>query len=247
MLLTGCKEFLYDYNIYSDNDPGLYSIAMESVIGSENSWITEVLRVEEDVYGRVLFAFIGYFIYGTNSDQEYILAIVIAQKTDSEFAYYYDSINAIATYFDQSGERLTLNLLESYFDEDVIEELKAKNDWNNPINDKLLFKTEVTRKKICDVHPRELRPNEYLLVGDANYNFTQCYGNDRNGYTLVSVLTELTDDRTGPDAVYLMIVNKDHELISPSAVMRVTDIFDYEAIKQFKEANGWSFENQDGS
>jgi hypothetical protein len=242
-LIVSCR----DTDIYRGNDPELHSVALESIIGSRGYEMNEVLRVEEDAYGRVLFAFFGDYIYTKFSGQEDVLAIVIAQKTDGDFVYYYDSMNALAVVtIHQLYEGLTLNLIESYFDEEDFEELKEKNDWNKPINDKLLFRTEVSRKKTCDVHPRELRPYEYLLEGDANYNFTQCYGNDRNGYILVSVLTELTSDRTGPVAVYLMIINQDHELVSPDAVMRVTDIFDSEAIKRFKQENGWSFENQDG-
>ena len=105
----------------------------------------------------------------------------------------------------------------------------------------------MTRKKTCDIDRRELRPYEDLLVGNMSSGSVQCYGEDRNGYTLVSVKTLLTETYGGPFAIYLLIVNQDYELISPDAVMRVTDIFDMEAIKRFKEDNGWSFENQDGS
>lgn len=243
-LLVSCR----DTDIYRGNDPELHSVALESIVGSRSDWMNEVLRMEEDAYGRVLFAFFGANLYWTVNGQEDVLAIVIAQKTDSNFAYYYDSSNATSVIsIHNLDEELTLKLLESYFDEEDIEELKVKNDWNKPINDKLLFRTEVTRKKTCDVLARELRPNEYLIEGKPDYGFIQCYGKDRNGYKLVSILTELTDDRTGLDAVYLLIVNQSHELISPDAVMRITDIFDLEAIKRFKEENGWSFENQDGS
>jgi len=243
-LITSCRD-LY---LYQGNDPELYSIALESVIGSRSYVMNQVLRIEEDAYGRVLFAFFGENIYVMNNDQEAAIAIVIAQKTDSNFAHYYDSSNATSVIsIHNLDEELTLKLLESYFDEEDIEELKVKNDWNKPINDKLLFRTEVTRKKTCDVLARELRPNEYLIVGKPHYGFIQCYGEDRNGYTLVSVKTLLTETYGGPFAIYLLIVNQDHELISPDAVMRVTDIFDMEAIKRFKEVNGWSFENQDGS
>ncbi|MBV1709937.1 MAG: hypothetical protein KMY54_08750 [Erysipelothrix sp.] len=209
--------------------------------------MNQVLRIEEDAYGRVLFAFFGDFIYGVNSDQSDAIAIVIAQKTNSNFAYYYDSSNATAVISIHSlDEELTLKLLESYFDEEDIEELKAKNDWNKPINDKLLLRTEVTRKKTCNVNDRDLLPYKDLLGGNL-YHGIQCYGKDRNGYMLVSVKSELSNQSSRTFVIYLLIVNKDHELISPSAVMRVTDIFDYEAIKRFKEENGWSFENQDGS
>ena len=141
------SDYFHDFNVYYDNDPDLHSIALESIIGTYSYNMNEVLRIEEDAYGRVLFAFYGGNMFRTLNGQEDVLAIVIAQKTDSDFAYYYDSINASAIYVDWLNERLTLNLLESYFDEEEIEELKAKNDWNKPINDKLLFRTEVTRKK----------------------------------------------------------------------------------------------------
>jgi hypothetical protein len=236
----------YDSFIYRGNDPELHSVALESIIGSRSNGSNEIVRIEEDAYGRVLYAFFGEDIYWWFNDQEALLSIVIAQKVGSDFAYYYDSSNAIAVNVDQLNESLTLNLLESYFDEEEIEELKVKNDWNKPINEKLLFKTKVMRKKTCDVLVTEIRRYESLFEGVLHLNFIQCYGKDRNGYMLVSILTEIKDDSAGPVAVYLMIVNQEHELISPSAVMRVTNIFDMEAIKRFKEENGWSFENQDG-
>ena len=243
-LIASCRD-LY---LYQGNDPELYSVALESVIGSRSYVMNQVLRIEEDAYGRVLFAFFGDFIYGVNSDQSEAIAIVIAQKTDSNFAYYYDSSNATAVISIHSlDEELTLKLIESYFEEAEIENLKEKNDWNKPMNNKLLFRTEVTRKKTCEIDRRELRPYEDLLEGNMSSGSVQCYGEDRNGYTLVSVKTLLTETYGGPFAIYLLIVNQDHELISPDAVMRVTDIFDYEAIKRFKEENGWSFESQDGS
>ncbi len=240
-LIASCRD-LY---LYQGNNPELYSVALESVIGSRSYVMNQVLRIEEDTYGRVLFAFFGDFIYGENSDQSDAIAIVIAQKTDSNFAYYYDSSNSIAAISLHSlDEELTLKLIESYFDEEDIEELKVKNDWNKPMNNKLLFRTEVTRKKTCNVNDRDLLPYKDLLGGNL-YHGIQCYGKDRNGYMLVSVESELSNQSSRTFVIYLMIVNKDHELISPDAVMRVTDIFDMEAIKQFKEANGWSFENQD--
>ena len=242
-LIASCRD-LY---LYQGNDPELYSIALESVIGSRSYVMNQVLRIEEDAYGRVLFAFFGDFIYGENSDQSDAIAIVIAQKTDSNFAYYYDSSNSIAAISLHSlDEELTLKLIESYFDEEDIEELKVKNDWNKPMNNKLLFRTEVTRKKTCNVNDRDLLPYKDLLGGNL-YHGIQCYGKDRNGYMLVSVESELSNQSSRTFVIYLLIVNKDHELISFDAVMRVTDIFDMEAIKRFKEENGWSFENQDES
>lgn len=242
-LIASCRD-LY---LYQGNDPELYSVALESVIGSRSYVMNQVLRIEEDAYGRVLFAFFGDFIYGVNSDQSEAIAIVIAQKTDSNFAYYYDSSNATAVISIHSlDEELTLKLIESYFEEAEIENLKEKNDWNKPINDKLLFRTEVTRKKTCNVNDRDLLPYEDLLGGNL-YHGIQCYGKDRNGYMLVSVESELSNQSSRTFAIYLLIVNKDHELISSDAVMRVTDIFDLEAIKRFKQENGWSFEKQDGS
>ena len=240
-LIASCRD-LY---LYQGNDPELYSIALESVIGSRSYVMNQVLRIEEDTYGRVLFAFIGDNIYVMNSDQSEAIAIVIAQKTDSNFAYYYDSSNAIAAISIHSlDEELTLKHIESYFDEAEIENLKEKNDWNKPINDEHLFRTEVTRKKTCEIDRRELRPYEDLLEGNMSSGSVQCYGEDRNGYTLVSVETLLTESYGGPSAIYLLIVDQSHKLVSPNAVMRVADIFDMEAIKRFKEENGWSFEKQ---
>jgi len=237
------SDYFHDFNVYYDNDPDLHSIALESIIGTYSYNMNEVLRIEEDAYGRVLFAFYGGNMFRTLNGQEDVLAIVIAQKTDSDFAYYYDSINASAIYVDWLNERLTLNLLESYFDEEEIEELKAKNDWNKPINDKLLFRTEVTRKKTCNANDRDLLPYRDLLGGNL-YHGIQCYGKDRNGYMLVSVESELSNQSTRTFAIYLLIVNQNHELISPDAVMRVTDILDMDEIKRFKQENGWSFEKQ---
>lgn len=248
LLLNACvfdfSDYFHDFNVYYDNEPELHSIALESIIGTYSYNMNEVLRMEEDDYGRVMFAFYGGNMFLDSDPQIYVLSILIAQKTDGDFAYYYDSINAIAIYVDWLNEKLTLNHLESFFDEEEIEKLKAKNDWNKPINDKLLFRTEVTRKKTCNVHPKELRPYENFLEGDANYNFIQCYGKDRNGNKLVSVETLLTESYGGPYAIYLLIVDQSHKLVSPNAIMRVTDIFDMEAIKRFKQENGWSFEKQ---
>ena len=127
-LLVSCR----DTDIYNGKDPELHSVALESIVGSRSDRMNEVFRIEEDSYGRVLFAFFGTNLYWTFNGREDILAIVIAQKTDGDFVYYYDSVNVMAVSVDQLNERLTLNLLVSYFDEEDIEELKVKMIGTSP-------------------------------------------------------------------------------------------------------------------
>jgi hypothetical protein len=67
-----------------------------------------------------------------------------------------------------------------------------------------------------------------------------CYASDRNGLVLASILT-LGSETTGADKIYLLIFNKDHELVSEDAIMETTIQVDFIALYQFKSNHGWSF------
>jgi len=236
-LLSSC----HDIYLYRSDFPELHSIAVESVIGSMSSEMNRVLILDEDEYGRKLFAFMGDSDLEINMKYPYIIAVIVSQKTNNNYAYYYDTKNYIAVTAESEFNDLSIEKVNTYFSDSNLESLKLNNDWNKPINENQLFQVVVSRKKVCDIKVKDIRKYEKLFSEKLNYNSIDCYSTDRNGLTLVSIITMMSDQSTGEYSIYLFMLNKEHELVSNAAFIEVSTQINFDALYQFKQMHGWSF------
>lgn len=237
LLLSSC----HDIYLYRREYPELNSIAIESVIGSVSSEMNRVLVLDEDDYGRKLFAFMGYSALGINMKKPFIISIIVSQKTDDNYAFYYDTKNYMAVTVESEFNDISIEKVNTYFSDSVIESLKLNNDWNKPIDESQLFRVKVNRKKTCDVRAQDLRKYEALFNEKLNYNYIDCYSTDRNGLTLVSIVAFISEQPPYEYKIYLLILNDKHELVSNDAFIEVSTQIDFSAIYQFKLKHGWSF------
>jgi hypothetical protein len=237
VFLSSCR----DIYLYRQDHPELNSMAVESIIGSTSSEMNRVVVLDRDSYGRTLFAFMGYSIYGFEFQNPHILAIVISQQSDDQYVFYYDSKNYIATTIDSNNYDILNGDLGIYFSDDAIDELKSRNSWNQPIKDSQLFRISVTRKKVCAVTRQEIRRYERLFDEGLNLNYIDCYSIDKNGLHIVSLVAFPDNDSSSDYIIYLVLLNEKHELISEQAILDITSGVDLNIIQQFKIDWGWSF------
>lgn len=232
--VTAC----HDTNIYRGEEPALHSVALESIIGTYSYEMNKVIRLEEDEYGRVLFAFYGGYMYSELGGM-HVLAVIIAQRIDENKAYFYDSENVQVITIDSISRPINSSVVNEYFNASDVDLLKQKNDWGKPIDETKLFSVVVSRKKSCEVSTQDINRIKDNFEGNPDYGFLQCFGPDRNGNTLVSLLTRVS---SGVDSqlIYLVIINDKKEIISSEAVLQIDDVFNHDLIKEFKAENDWN-------
>jgi len=151
IILTGCAYFRPsdpDRNRYGGNYPELYSVAIHSLLSATGDHPVLVIRpllvlVDEDLYGRRLF----FYSEGARMSAT---SLIISQKSSEHYAYFYflDNFHSfseeeIAMFSDGQHGWWTRNL----WPEDVVQELKERNSWNQPINHDRLTRVEITRRK----------------------------------------------------------------------------------------------------
>ncbi|MDD3127488.1 MAG: hypothetical protein WC363_03370 [Candidatus Izemoplasmatales bacterium] len=116
-LMYGCKTYSYKYEgEYSDS----YTQALHIIPGTrgyiqeEIRFDPEIIILEQDDYGRVLFTY-----YEGNTISPY--SLLIRQYSYDDEVYFY-------------SEKCYISSSENAFDDNEISQLKADNDWNTQIN-----------------------------------------------------------------------------------------------------------------
>jgi len=234
ILMTGCRKYpSYDTSFmggYSD----LCSMAVNSLIGTKGYMGGEVPMpanikiIEEDDYGRKLFIY-----YEGN---EY--SLLISQKSDEEYVYFYPDYNFIITLNSVSDIGLQITD-ETIFAPEEIEKLKEYNDWDKKIDMEKCIKVEIVDEKgKGPIEFEVVEPIYYELLGDDSYDAkyrtiflaTDDYGRSiyefygTGGYGMIALIR--------PDGTY-------DEAKGVMKLMR--DEYNYQdKLKRFKELNDWN-------
>ncbi len=238
-LFSACDDFV----LYKGHYPELQSIATHSLLGVFGFESDEILILEKDEWGRTLFAFVGSSIY----TDDYILAVLISQKTTETNAYFYDTYNFIVKecpdyvkYHD-----ITTDLVQQYFTDEEIQQLEATNDWGHPIQNELLFEIKIARKKVDKISVQKQRAAFDRITDQYHYNNCVPLSTDRNGLTLY-LLSER--DYNSDEKVYefgnsyMAMFDKTGHLVSETSLETLNDLWMYqEQLRAFKTKNGWVF------
>ena len=149
-------QMLINRDRYKGEYPHLYTVAVYSLItcGRINSIESyspaNVIKVDEDSYGRELFIFSATPIMhdrGSNGAR----SVLICQKHDETYSYWYDNENYIlAPYYGYEEEKYN-GVYEDKFKgitDEQIEELKVKNDWGKDIDESKLSCARTVRKPL---------------------------------------------------------------------------------------------------
>ena len=247
LLLVSCDNF----NHFNRLDLNLKVAARESILGVYGTIFDEVMILEKDEYGRTLFAFRGRNVL----HDEDTLAIVILQKTEINFVYFYDGSNFIQTRFegDIDIDWNTAYVLNN-FDSAKISALKDSNDWNKPLNEAIMFKAPITTTK---VQPLSAKQQRNIIAGISEYiqyRSSVVLTIDKNGLILCLMIgrkISRDSDDTMDEPTYLVMLDKEENIIPGTGIQQLDEsLFDdyLEFLNAFKAANGWSFyQNLEGN
>lgn len=256
LMLTGCGVFRY-----RGEHVDLYTVAIDNIFGADGyrsngevhfDPVIEV--IEMDNYGRVLF------FYDEGYRSKFGTALVIMQKSEEGFVYYYQDICQMPRILDKSvyaSEKL--NYLD-IFSEDQIDSLKEVNDWDKPIDIEKCTKSAISNSKNYE-GTLGLEREDFDKVIET-YVIKQGYkGKDSNSisrywlhcntdkygreiYYVYGVGFDIKGEGISPESEHItydfaIIFNPDKSS-SEGNICEITDSKEcYDAIKKLKEQCSW--------
>lgn len=232
--LTSCYR---PNTVARTNRYDLYAVTCFSVpyIEGEPGW-DRLFIIEQDPQGRTLYKYIANTKFLSDYSDDFVYAMVICQKSDENFAYYYDDFNFILS---EDGE----------FSEEEITKLKAWNDWGQNLNYSKMAKIENT----CYPYKSLGSYSQTDFFHDNRDKILRTwapYFNDATlSYRLDLIATDATEQilfavrEVGDDGYknsYFVICNSDFKIESPKGIQKIDDIFNcQDMLHIFKERNQW--------
>ena len=207
-----------------------------------------LILMEEDAFGRKM-----YFYGGSSSaaytriyDDGNLWAILIQQKTDNKYVYYYPDFSFIVQKWPESVSWHHDQLLEEVREimtVEAIETLKVQNDWGQPINESQLIKSRIARRNGKGIYADNLIPKSAL---QKVYDKMCIYGSPR----IEAFFDYLTSDDYDRHICFFRTADIDWNITNYYVVMfkpdnsyEIAEIFDLwnyqEELKAFKEGNDW--------
>jgi len=205
------------------------------------------LILEEDDFGRVMFAYVAGSLTSDRPNRFNLLAVLIAQRTTRSHSYFYDGFNVILYDLDWPSPSLrnALDFFEEdfvmeHFTEEQLEQLKEENSWNEELDEDRFFRVPVSR-----------RPKTHYMTYVSDDALRSAFRASGGGAQWLPGRTvPLTMDKNG-NVIYfmrgwggrgvLLMFDGDGNWIRDTA-MELYDLWDYrDQLREFKEAHGWSF------
>ncbi len=258
--LTSC--FLFNYRGYREENKDLYTVAVNNIFAArgylsngEVLYDPEIYIVETDEYGRTLFFYSEYFNGTSESQYDYGMAFVIMQKSDDDYAYFYQD-KCYSLYFDSTNNWETIS---ENLNNEILEQLKKANDWGLEINTEKCSKAKLTNKKPeGKLHPEDFEFDYIIYPFEVKNGYK---GTDRS-FCKYSIYCEsdsygkelhyvygMTMNKTdnGEDVFdtyeYAIILNADGTC-SENGIVRISDIKNSMAlIEELKQNNNWNIES----
>nr|MBE6545307.1 hypothetical protein [Oscillospiraceae bacterium] len=243
---------------YRGDRTDLYTVAVNNIFGvlgyesnGEAVFDPYIEVIDTDDYGRVLF------FYDEGYRNTYGKAIVIMQKYEVDFVYYYQDVCQIP-YIVTEGSIVTTSYSDM-FSQEQIESLKEANDWNKPLDADKCTRTAVVDSK-NDEGTLRLDEDDFERVIKSYVTEHGYKGDD----TIYRHSVYCNTDKYGREIFYVYGVGRDvkGEGLSPTSESKwyyfaiifnpdkscpkenIYEIIDptesYEAIKQLKEDCGWN-------
>ena len=258
LLLSKCLSGCY-HTEYKGEYPELYTVAVYNFLGRAGCWSngevvkdSEIELLETDSYGRVMFLYHeGISDWGRGYG--------ILQKSQDGYAYFYEDDCVLVSGDVWNGHDEYFH--EKWFIEEELDAFKVRNDWDQPLNEE-----KCTKKAIVIKEPAGKRAPKKSYMEDL----AKSYWNKEE--TAVSFHTNrdaifLTEDSYGRElywmyswrkddgdnstySIFAIIINPDGTCDGASAMLLLNDytwgesyeINSREALKEFKQQNGWNTE-----
>lgn len=186
--LCGC-----DPVIAGGNNNALRTVGIYSMLGVSDAGGEELLTLEQDEYGRTLFAYknTSFSSEPTGGDSTDIynndlIAVLVCQSYDDKTAGFYEHDNYIFSTTAASSV-LDEDLVYSIFSESDIESLKQANDWGKELQPEKMVSVEVT-STVKDIKSNNLGKMgdaaDAQIEGDVRKHFISPYAVDNEGRCL---------------------------------------------------------------
>ena len=237
VLLTSC--FMFQPFEYRGDYPELWSTAVSTIPSatgiSFNGRQPDMGIIETDQYGRILFA------YG-----EGLLPVfrVIVQRSDDNYAYFYPNYNHMTAPRVGTGYSAVQEQRNLY--NEMIENLKIVNNWNQPLSDDNEFdRVRIVRRREDSSTPEDvLRQARGVILShvDTSPRWTAAQmlflREDAHGRTLY--YWSFRDREMDVDRHWAVIFSADYGFDSETSVVELIGD-DYQTdLRLFMEANGWN-------
>lgn len=242
---TSCNGYQYEY---TGENAGLYTVAVNSLLGARGFKSGDVKDplieiMEEDDYGRIMFLY-----YEGIMINNYDYALIIVQKIESDYVYYYPDYNFIVAAVDYTSpqDKTTQDYEYVYyypqfqyrakFKVEQVNKLKEDNDWNKEPDENKCFKQAVINEKVSPLQKKEQRElHSELFKNEKPYS--------------ESLIIFLTQDNFGR-SVYFVRSNWTRAaefmiiIIYPNGEKKSIKLVNYynyqDELKAFKEQNNWN-------
>lgn len=256
LLIIGCKPMEYSY---TGEYPELFTIAINSILGTRGYRAASIIFnaniaiVDKDDYGRILF------LYNEGADIS-TFSLVIGQKSDGEYVYFYPHHNFISISRPISSEgfgfisieradgpyieapSIPIGKIKENFTAEAVEELKKLNDWNQPLNLERAIRAEIVDRRVDRVGPIDDRA--------LRQAYDQVFGDDALGGMISSRTRFFITDNYGR-SIYVawgrerrytvILFQPDGSFDVERSVMELHDRQQYQdELKTLKELNGWN-------
>ncbi|MCL2368367.1 MAG: hypothetical protein FWC72_05170 [Oscillospiraceae bacterium] len=233
--------------------PELFVVASHSLLGALGRDREDTIILEEDEFGRVMFAYVGNTVTSDRPGAMFnILAVAIAQRTTRRYSYFYDGVNIIFQEIEVDCGPSPLPFLSKefvmeHFTEGQLEQLKVENSWNEELNEDRFFRVRVargTKTRHMTTVSRETLDEIFQVASDGfDARFRVPLTMDRDGNVIYFIRDGTLRGREWDFySAFLFMFDRRGNLIEGTGVMGLYDLWDYrDQLREFKEANGWNF------
>jgi len=228
LFLTGCTFGRDTHRYYDEKYTEYFSIAINSLLGISGIESDNIEILEQDSKGRVMFAFTSRV--SRIDDKSGLYSIMICQKTDSKYSYYYPDYHFVVAH---KKEEIT---------KEEIAVLKNKNDWDKDIDESKVTKVRIARSKKQNNSGGSRKEKIFKDKVDFK-NETIAFvglGTDKDNRWLYYAEILDKEHNYNYKRAYMIILNEDYSY-KDSYLQQVDDVWNYqEQLKKFKELNHWS-------
>lgn len=251
LMLSACR----DIGRYYGEHPELYTVAVNSILGLGGGESGTAIVVDEDSYGRILFAYIDSADLAGKSVNKsyYTCAFLVVQQTDEGYVYYYPDYNFLALEWvygspnESYGARVERVIQENNLD-DQLQELQDRNDWGKPLAIEKCVKYRVSiyeRNKeegydlVSDeakqVALKQVAGRHDIVNTKYHFNYLTSDQSNRHIFTFRTMVENGT--YTGS---YVVMFNEDGSFDPHTGIMKIEDPWNYQdELVEFKKKNGW--------
>ena len=239
VLFNGCK-----FRGYFGEYTNLYTVATNSILwnnghsfGADKEIDPKIEVIEQDRYGRMLFAYYEAYYFACYSDETTLSfsTLLIMQHSSKEYVYYYEDYN-------YSIRRQNIYEPLKKFTEEDIAYLKLQNDWDKPLDlDKCVRKEIVNNKiQISVDSPIVEVIREELSVQLKDLFMVEHLTNDLVGNSIVYGSREITIDGERMSDYFVAFVQSEGDDVQKIVFFEPSDLYDYrDEFIEFKKQNGW--------